>query len=256
MIFSILDNMHSKKKVKTLPDRLSIVVPMYNEEQRLNKGFNICREYYDQYQDWEFIFVNDGSTDKTVALIKDKIKGLKRMRLVSYHNNQGKGYALKQGVKKAKKPLVLICDIDFSTPLSELSQVYPLLKKGATVVVGSRKAQGAKVLKHQAVLREWLGTRFTGLCRFWLKLKVTDVTCGFKLFKTKAAKKLFKLSQIRGWGYDAEILFLANKYGFKVVEAAVIWKNDERTKVLIGRDVLRSLKELWLIRWYDWLGRY
>ncbi len=157
---------------------------------------------------------------------------------------------------KANKPFVLICDLDFSTPLSELKLLYPFVNDGADVAIGSRKVTGANVLKHQSPIREWLGRQFTNLSKLWLGLTVTDVTCGFKLFKLEAAKKLFAASRISRWGYDAEILFLAKKYGFKVTDVPVTWTNDERTKVNVLRDIAISLCDLFLIRWHDWLGRY
>ena len=133
---------------------------------------------------------------------------------------------------------------------------YPFIQKGADLVIGSRKVIGANVLKHQSKLREWLGRQFTNMAKIWLGLSVSDVTCGFKLFKSKAAKKLFKKSNINGWGYDAEILFLAKKNNLKVVDVAVTWKNDDRTKVSIFRDIFRSIADLIKIRWFYLTKRY
>ncbi|MFC1626932.1 glycosyltransferase [Patescibacteria group bacterium] len=240
--------MRDKKKI-------SVVIPLYNEELRFEKGFKVCKGFANRFPGWEFIFVNDGSTDKTKQLVKKAIKDKSAMRLISYEKNQGKGYALKQGVKEAVKPLILICDIDFSTPLSELTNLYPFIKK-AEVVIGSRKVQGANILKHQPKMREWLGKQFTNLSKLVLRLKVSDVTCGFKLFKKQAGKKLFGLSRIKRWGYDAEILFLAKKHKMKMVDVPVTWQNDERTKVSMVRDIIQSLIDLWLIRWNDLLGNY
>jgi len=234
------------------PEKLSVVIPVFNEEDRVGKALKICQKFAKKYPGWEFILVNDGSTDKTAEIIKKNSS----FKLISYAENRGKGYALKRGIAKANKPLVLICDVDFSTPLSEVNLLYPFIRKGAEVVIGSRKVQGAKVLIHQPFWREWLGQQFTNLSRLWLGLKVSDVTCGFKLFTRKAAKKLFKLQRIKRWGYDAEILYLAKKLNYRMVDVAVSWKNDERTKVSVGRDILRSLYDLWLIRWNAWVGKY
>jgi len=233
------------------PKNLSVVVPVFNEEQRISKALKICQGFKKRFPGWEFILVNDGSTDGTLELLKET-----KFKIVSYRKNQGKGYALKQGVAKASQSLILICDVDFSTPLSEITLLSPFVKKGAEVVIGSRRVQGAKVIKHQTRLREWLGTQFTNLSKLWLGLKVSDVTCGFKLFKKKEAKQLFKLSHIKRWGYDAEILFLAKKLGYQVMDVAVSWKNDERTKVSMGKDIVRSLVDLGLIRWYNLTNQY
>lgn len=217
---------------------LSVIIPVYNEARRLPRALSICR----RYRDWEIIFVNDGSADTSAEMIKNS-----GFKLISYSKNRGKGFALKQGVAAVTKPLTLITDVDFSTPLTELPK---LLAQKADIVIGSRKTQGAKITRRQPKLREWLGKQFTNLTNGWLNLKVTDVTCGFKLFTTPTAKKLFSLSRINRWGYDAEILYLAQKHGFPIAEVPVVWRNDDRTKVSILPDIFRSLLDLILIRLY------
>ena len=170
------------------------------------------------------------------------------MKLVSYSKNQGKGFALKKGVEKTTKKYILITDIDFSTPMEELKKFYPLIKNQADIVIGSRKAKGAQIVERQKVLREWLGARFTDLSNLWLKLNISDFTCGFKLFKADVGKKLFKLSKIKRWGYDTEIIYLAKKLNYKITEVPVEWENDERTKVSLIKDIFRSLLDLLLIK--------
>jgi len=222
--------------------KLSIIIPVFNEALRLPKALSICRLAAKSNPGWEFIFVDDGSTDATSRLIKRA-----GFKLISYSKNQGKGYALKQGVKAASKPLTLITDVDWSTPLSELDKLLAARSDNG-LVIGSRKVSGATITKHQPRLREWLGKQFTNLTNLWLGINVSDVTCGFKLFKTPVAKKLFGLSKIKRWGYDAEILFLAKKLNFKIAEVPVVWHNDARTKVTLLPDILRSLTDLILIR--------
>ena len=217
---------------------LSVIIPVYNEAKRLPRALAICGKH----PGWEIIFVNDGSTDATAALIKKA-----GFKLISYPKNQGKGYALKQGVAAATKPLTLITDVDFSTPLTDLPKLLKALN-GAGIVIGSRKTKGAQITKHQSPWREFLGRQFTNLTNLWLGTNVSDVTCGFKLFKTPVAKKLFALSKIKRWGYDAEILYLAKKLKFKIAEVPVVWHNDARTKVALLPDIFRSLVDLILIR--------
>jgi len=235
---------------------LSIVFPLYNEHERFQRFFPILKKVHQDNPAWEFIFVNDGSIDETENLVKSMIADFPRMKFISYQPNQGKGYALKRGILKVTKPYVLFSDIDFSTPVAELETFIPFIKKGADVVMGTRKVKGATILKHQNSLREWLGKRFTDLTNFWLRMDISDYTCGFKLFKTQVAKQLFRRQKIKGWAFDAEILFLAQKLGYRIVEVPVTWENDERTKVSLGKDIIRSLLELWRIKWHDWRGRY
>jgi len=215
---------------------LSVIIPVYNEAKRLPHALTICGKN----PGWEIIFVNDGSTDASAVIIKKA-----GYKLISYPKNQGKGYALKQGVKLATGRMILITDVDFSTPLAELNKFFPV---GADIVIGSRKTKGAQITKHQSPWREFLGRQFTNLTNLWLGTNVSDVTCGFKLFKTPVAKKLFALSKIKRWGYDAEILYLAKKLKFKIAEVPVVWHNDARTKVALLPDIFRSLVDLILIR--------
>ncbi|OGD63319.1 hypothetical protein A2160_02410 [Candidatus Beckwithbacteria bacterium RBG_13_42_9] len=239
-----------------LPKSLSIVFPLFNEEERFSRGLPLIIKFYKAHQGWEFIFVNDGSSDKTKELVEEKIKNFPRMILISYRKNQGKGYALKQGILKANRNYVLFTDIDFSTPVSELKLFMPFVKRGADMIIGTRKIKGAVILKHQPKVREWLGKRFTNLTNFCLGLDVSDFTCGFKLFKTKMAKKLFTRQKIKRWGFDAEILFLAKKGNLKVVEVPVTWSNDQQTKVRLAKDVMQSLMDLFKIRLNDLSGQY
>lgn len=225
---------------------LSIVIPVFNEQERLPKALEICQKAAKANPDWEFIFVDDGSTDTTTRLIKQA-----GFKLISYSQNQGKGFALKQGVKAASKSLTLITDIDWSTPLSELDKLLAA-RSDNDLVIGSRKVSGATITRHQPLLREWLGKQFTNLTNLWLGTNVSDVTCGFKLFKTPVAKKLFALSKINRWSYDAEILYLAKKLNFSVKEIPIIWKNDSRTKVNLFKDIIRSIVDLIRIKLTDY----
>jgi len=243
-------------KVDFLPKNLSVVIPLYNESDRFPENFKICKDYHQKQKGWEFIFVNDGSTDKTEKMVKKAIKNYPRMKLITYSKNQGKGWAVKQGVLKAKKQLVLMTDIDFSVALSSLVLFYPFMRNGVKGVIGTRKVKGANIIQHQARWREWLGKRFTNISNVWLGLNISDYTCGFKLFRRQTARKLFSKAKINGWGFDAEILFLAHVYKYWIVEVPVVWKNDARTRVKIWRDVGLSLIDLLRIRFNFFLGRY
>jgi len=238
------------------PD-LTIILPVYNEEKRVRKGIGKCSDFIKASNlKIEIILVNDGSTDKTKQDIKKLIKGKKNIKLISYPENRGKGYAIKRGVGKAKGNLILFTDIDLSTPLTEINKFLSFIDSGADIVIGTRKVKGAKIKKHQKPIREWLGRGFTFLSNLILQVKVSDFTCGFKLFKKKAAKKIFKKTKIKRWGFDAEALFLAEKMNFSIVEVPVIWENDEDTKVDLKKDILGSFADLLKIRWYDIKGEY
>lgn len=236
---------------------LTIILPVFNEEKRIKRGLKKCLDFIKTSNlNIEIILVNDGSTDKTKEVVKRLISGKKHFKLINYSQNQGKGQAIKRGVNKALGSLILFSDIDFSTPLFEINKFLPFIKNGVDIVIGTRKVKGSKLEKRQSLLREWLGKGFTFLANCLLKVRVSDFTCGFKLFKKKAAKKIFAKTKIKRWGFDAEVLFLAEKFGFSIIEIPVIWRNDEQTKVDLKKDIWRSLKDLLMIRWYDLRGKY
>lgn len=232
---------------------LSFVIPVYNEELRLGitfkalSGLQLPRGLTLS----EVIFVNDGSTDATKSQIlgyKSKMKKRMNIQLVTYAQNRGKGYAIRQGMKKSTADYTLFFDADMSTPLSELSKFMPFITNGTDVIVGTRKNGHSTVIKHQPLFREMLGRGFTKITQLALNVDVTDFTCGFKAFSKKAKEMIFSQAEIDGWGYDAELLFLAKKNGFSMAEKAVLWSNDERTKVKLYKAVPQTLSELITIR--------
>ncbi len=115
---------------------------------------------------------------------------------------------------------------------------------------------GAQVKVHQPPLREAMGKVFTGCTNTMLTTRVTDITCGFKCFQAEAAHRIFSLQRMTGWGFDAEILFIARRMGYRLKEVPVVWVDDAATKVRLATDALRSLKELFQIRLGAWLGWY
>lgn len=251
---------------------ISFVIPVYNEEARIGKTFEALRKLQlpRGLKLQEIIFVNDGSTDKTKQLIREfiyrhsgnsersveasrivkatkKDPGQARMTnytLISYPQNQGKGYAIRTGMLASKADYTLFFDADMSTPLSELKKFMPFINRNVQVIVGTRKNGKSTVIKHQPRYRELLGQGFTKLTQLMLGVNVTDFTCGFKAFSKDAKDIIFPQTAINGWGYDAELLFLTFKQNLTVAEKAVLWSNDERTKVNLVKAVPKTFMEL------------
>ncbi len=232
---------------------LSVIIPLFNEEDRVGNIEKIDRYLSNLKISWEIILVNDGSTDGTQEYIK-KLKR-KKIKSVSYLENKGKGYAVKQGMLKATGNYRLFIDVDLSTPISELNKMIPLFGK-FDCLIGTRKAKGAKVSVHQPWLRENLGKGFTFLSQQLLGTPVSDFTCGFKCFSASCAEKVFRLSRINRWGFDSEILFLCHKFNFSAIEIPVTWSDDSRTRVKFPEDIVRSLSDLIKIRYNELRGLY
>lgn len=245
------------KTIKTL----TIIIPLYNEERRILKTFpkiknKVAEVYKNLKTRTDVIFVNDGSTDKTIKTLKKLIGTDKNMKLVSYKNNRGKGYALKQGFKHANGEFIIFMDADLSTPLSHLEEFIENIKDDKTILIGSRKTKGANVTEHQPWIREKLGQGFTLISNIFILWGISDFTCGFKMFPNRAGKKIFSKVTIDRWGYDSEVLFLANKYGYKIKEIPVEWKNSGDTKVDLKKDILGSLGDIVDIRKNNFTGSY
>lgn len=238
---------------------LSFVIPVYNEQDRIDLTFKALKELSlpRGLTLKEIIFVNDGSTDKTARLIeKSPLSKKYTIKLLTYSQNMGKGFALKQGMLQASGDYALFFDADMSTPLTELKKFIPALKNNIPVIIGTRKNGHSTVIKHQPLHRELMGKGFTLITRIAISSNVTDFTCGFKAFSKSAKNLIFTDSMINRWGYDAEIVHLASKYSLKIQEISVLWANDKRTKVRLIPAIMSTFIELSLIVWNHRLKRY
>ncbi len=231
---------------------LSFVIPCYNEEARIEKTFEALNEVElpRGLKLSQVIFVDDGSTDSTFEKLSEyaKISNFP-ITIISYMPNHGKGYAVREGMLASKSDYTLFFDADMSTPLSEIEKLVSEIKKGTDVIIGTRKNGHSTVVKHQPIYREIMGKVFTRITQYSLQVNVTDFTCGFKVFSKKSKDVIFSEALIDGWGYDAEIVFLAQLNGFSIAEQAVTWANDDRTKVKLGTAIFGTLYELGKIRY-------
>lgn len=239
----------------TKPPEISIIVPVYNEENRVETGIKGILNYLNKAKfSWELIIVDDGSLDQTAAIVSRLVSQQAKLILVKARH-LGKGGAIKRGVAEAKGNWVVFLDVDLATPMNELDKFLPY-RKDYQVIIGSRKMEGADVQVHQPKFREFSGKIFTLLTNILVTGKITDITCGFKMYKTGLAKLIFAQSALTDWSFDAEILYLAQKQKAKIKEVPVVWRDDPRTKVNLGKDALDAFMGLLRIRLYDLLGKY
>ncbi|GJM22341.1 MAG: glycosyl transferase [Planctomycetota bacterium] len=238
---------------------ISAVIPVYNEASCLEAGVHATRAVLqhvagaDSARDgdpkaWEILLVDDGSSDGTGALMARLEAEDPHIRALSHSVNQGKGAAVRTGVLATRGDFVLFCDADLSTPPEFLSEFLQVMERGADVVIGNRKSAAATIERWQPPLRTWLGLGFTRLANRMMGLSVGDYTCGFKLFRGDAARRVFQRSETSRWSFDVEILALAAQEGLRVEEVPVRWHNDPDTRVRVLRDVISSFRELIAIR--------
>ena len=241
-----------------MPVSLSIVIPAYNEERRLPPTLDRILEYLksEGFSDWEVLVVDDGSRDRTADVVRHYGASDERIQLIENPGNRGKGYAVRSGMLQAVKDWVLVTDADLSAPIEELSRLTDGVRlQDAAVAIGSRAVDRSLVTVHQPAFREFSGRFFNIVMRLVTGMPFRDTQCGFKLFRRDAAQAVFSRQRIEGFGFDVEDLMIARTLGFKVIEVGVRWANVEGTKVSLASG-LRSFSDVFLVRWYQLMGRY
>jgi dolichyl-phosphate beta-glucosyltransferase len=211
---------------------LSIVIPCYNEEQRLPRTIELIERYLaGKGVSYELILVDDGSSDGTRKLMDAAAERNPALRLEALPQNRGKGRALAEGVAAARGAEILVTDADLSTPIEELDKLRAELGKGAGVAIASRALKGSRVEVSQPIYRELMGKAFNLLVQAVLLPGLWDTQCGFKLFRADVAHDAFAALTTDGFGYDPEVLYRAKKRGVRIAEVPVVWRNSAPTKV-------------------------
>ncbi|HRR95992.1 MAG TPA: glycosyltransferase family 2 protein [Candidatus Ratteibacteria bacterium] len=238
---------------------ISIIIPSYNEEKRIGKSLEKIWKYFkNKGFPFEIIVVDDGSTDKTVEIVEKFKEGKKEIRILKHDKNKGKGAAVRTGVINSKGNLILFTDADLSTPIEEFEKFYKYGKSGFDIVIGTRRIKNAEIKKKQPFLRRFFGTGFIYLVKIFFPSlsKITDFTCGFKLFNVEKNKKIFKLQKIDRWGFDVEILLIATILHLKILQVPVVWSDLRKSKVNLKKDIIRSFFDLIRIKKFELIGYY
>ena len=236
---------------------LSVVIPVYNEAFRIPSALRQVLEYLERRgESHEVLVVDDGSTDDTAERVAEVCRETPAVRSLRHPANQGKGFAVRNGMLNARGEYLLFTDADLSSPMTEAERLLEPLRGGYDVVIGSRALQPEWISPRQPWLRETAGKTFNLFVRALTFLPFHDTQCGFKAFRREAARAVFSCQTIPGFGFDVEILYLARKFGYRVLETPVHWGNDVRTKVHPLRDGQRMFLDLLRIRWKDWRGKY
>ncbi len=259
---------------------LSVVIPAFNEQERLHKTLEKVKNYLkSQKYEWEVIVVNDGSKDQTAQVVKDLIKDWDNFKLIDNKENKGKGGVVKQGMLIARGDLRLFMDADNSTDISELPKLWKFAnskheasnkfrnpkqfqnpndqnsKQYYDIVIGSRYLNKNSIKIKQPLSRRVVSRLGNFLVRILLGIKSVDTQCGFKLFSKKATLEIFPKQQIMRWGFDMEILAIAIRKGYKIKEVPVDWYDAEGSTVKKGA-AFKALRELLSIKWKMMTGKY
>lgn len=228
---------------------LSVVIPAFNEAERLPAFLDQARNYLDGagFDSYEVIVVDDGSRDATARLVLDRSEAWDRLRLLSRPENRGKGAAVRDGVLAAESDLILFADADGATPISEERLLREAIDAGADLAVGSRLI-GPRSLVERAPHRDLLGRAFSVAVRLAVPVGVRDPQCGFKMFRRGIGRHLFQLCSEDGYLFDLQVLAEAGKLGYHFREVAVRWHEMPGSKVRLVRDTWRMLRGLARVR--------
>lgn len=235
----------------------TLVIPAYNEERRLPASIRDIRSFFGQHfaqLPIEVLVVVEKSKDRTVDLARAAAEGDSRIQVIDNQVHRGKGFAVKSGMLKARGDVVFFMDADLSTPLAEVMvflghfQDHP----DVDVIIGSRAEARSRVMKKQSWLRRNMGRGFNRFVKIFGVSGIQDTQCGFKAFRSRAAREVFTRQTLDGFAFDVEILMLAQRMGFKIDVVPVRWVNSEDSKVRILIDPLKMLRDLiktkWLVR--------
>jgi dolichyl-phosphate beta-glucosyltransferase len=234
---------------------LSIVIPAYNEEARLPALLDaLDREAASAAASAgmelaEVLVVDDGSTDRTAAILEAAVAGNPKLVPVhDYDRNRGKGAAFAAGVKRAHGDYLLLADVDLSTPLTELPKLAGAIEAGNEIAVGSRAVPGA-VVERGPLHRKVLGGSFNAVVRVLTGLGLHDTQNGFKLFRTDVVKRLVADQTTPGFAFDVEILMRADRAGVKTAEVPIIYQHDARSSVRVGSAGAGMLRDVATLVW-------
>ena len=225
---------------------LSIVIPAYNEEYRLDSTLIAVTQFVSsQPWDWEVRVVDDGSQDQTADVVERHARATPRV-VLQREPHRGKGGAVKAGLLKASADYRFICDADLSMPIVELPRFLPPAID-ADVAIGSREGPGASRVGEPG-RRHLAGRAFNYLVQRLMVPGIEDTQCGFKMFTARAVETIFPLVRVDGWAFDIEALFIARARGLRIVEVPIEWHYRAESQVSMLRDSIGMVRELLRIR--------
>jgi dolichyl-phosphate beta-glucosyltransferase len=237
---------------------LSIIIPAYNEGSRLPNTLQRVIDYMREagWAEWEIVVVDDGSADSTAQVAEAAHDGNACVRVLHNPGNRGKGYAVRHGMLESSMDWRLLTDADLSAPIEELERLWSAVEHAkAEIAIGSRAIDRSLIGVHQPGFRETAGKFFNLVMQVFIGLHIRDTQCGFKLFRGDAASTVFKRQQIDRFGFDVEVLFIAQKLGYRIAEIPVHWNHVEGSKVGVLNGA-QSFLDLLRIRWSQVSGKY
>lgn len=236
---------------------LSVIVPAYNEEARLGSTLRETIRYFrSRHVMIELIVVDDGSRDRTSALVDRLATEFEEIRLIRLPVNQGKGYAVRTGIVNARGAQVLFMDADGATPIAEIERLEAALLEGFDGAIGSRALRSDDVTIRARPYRRLIGRTFHRLVELFAIRGYQDTQCGFKLFTATVAHDLFSRIRMNGFSFDVEVLVMAWYRRYRIAEIPVNWVHKPGSRIHLLLDSVRMFRDLLVIRGHMLRGDY
>jgi len=229
---------------------LSVIIPAYNEARRLPPHLALLRQHLDnRYAGcYEVIVIDDGSRDGLAEVLDPLAADWSELVVMRHPTNRGKGAAVRTGILAAGGDRLLFADADGATPIDQEVKLSDAISSGAEVAVGSRLVDARGATRRRSWGRGLVGRLFAGFATWWLGISVRDTQCGFKMFRRDAGRRLFSLGRESGYLFDLELLVLAQRLGYRIVEVPVSWADVPGGHLSLARELGRTMIGLWRLR--------
>lgn len=226
---------------------LSVVIPAYNEEQRLPGSLERVFAFLKaQAYSSEVLVIENGSTDRTLEIARQFKPRFPNLTVIQNHE-RGKGLAVQRGMLAARGQYRFMCDADLSMPFEQVNRFLPPARDDFDIAIGSREALGA-VRYREPSYRHWGGRGINLIIRVLALPGLRDTQCGFKCFQAEAAEDLFSAQTMPGWSFDIELLYIARRRGYRIVEVPIDWHHSPESKLNVWSDAARMLMDIFIIR--------
>ncbi len=238
-------------------ENISVIIPCFNEEKNISSNTKKIFQYLkDNFENFEIIAVNDGSTDRTINELQ-KIQSEIPLKIIDNPINEGKGKAVRDGVLQSRNDIVMFLDADLAIPVEELPKFLAEINGGYDVAIASRFVPGGKIIQKVLWYRVIMEQAFRIIRMLILNnYSIQDTQCGFKVFRREVALKIFPLMTIKRFAFDSEIIFLAVKFGFRIKECPITLQNPIQSHLRIFCDPLNMLLDILKIRWNNFSQKY
>lgn len=228
---------------------LSLIVPAYNEGRRLGPSLAAMSAFFRAAGfPYEILAVDDGSTDDTAAIIAAAAAADPALRAAGYGANRGKGHAVRTGMLAARGEYLMFTDADLSIPLAITADFLEALRGGYDIAIASRWHPASKNGVPPPLVRRAMGAIFRWCVRRLVISDVRDTQCGCKAYRAEAARQLFSRSRIDRFSFDAEVIFLAARAGYRIKEVPFVLHYSPGSSVRPLRDSLLMVRDLLRIR--------